>query len=102
LLTGWAVTGARPNNISPPRLLVEMICKRIHRAGSGAGPSLGGEPTTCGCLIAQAFGTIGVVRKNFSGWLGVQRWLRRRKRERTRVSQPRKCLPSDCRAICSC
>jgi hypothetical protein len=64
-----------------------MIRERVHGAGSGAGPSPGGEPTTCGCLTAQAFGTIAVVRKNFSGWLGVQRWLRRRKRERVSLSR---------------
>jgi len=78
-----------------------MICKRVHGAGSGAGPSPGGEPATCGRLVAQALRTVGIFRKKFGGWLGVQRWLRCRKREHTHVSQPRKCLPSDCRAICS-
>ena len=64
---GRSLSTGRPlDQIEPARLLLEMICKRVHGGGPGAGPRPGCEPTARGRLIAQSFGTIRVARKDFS------------------------------------
>jgi len=73
LRTRWLSGVARRlSEIEPSRLLFEMIGKRTHGRGPGAGSRLGCEPAARSCLVAQAQNSIRVMRKNFSWSWDVQ------------------------------